>query len=211
LVLGVAVWTLSASAPTLPRAVAGISASSCRAVSASRASRAFDAARARYLTEARGAVIHADLRRLARDGILLSALAKRNLRAALAEASRQLVRHVVRIRVLQGSRVLIDANSHSFDVAGSGIELRAADGRNLGRLEITVQDVIGFIKLVHKLDAADVVVRGAYGEMRSSLPAAANLPLPSSGCARVGSRRYAVRSFQERSFSGEPLTIWLLS
>jgi len=156
-------------------------------------------------------VIHADLRQIAHDRVLIGALSVGNLNSALAEANRQLVRHVVRIRVLRGAHVALDANSTSFDVAGSGMQLHAADGRSLGRLQITVQDVIGFIKLVHKLNAADVVVRGTLGDMRTSLPAAAKLSLPRSGCTQIGSRQYVVRSFNEASFTGEPLTIWLLT
>ena len=156
-------------------------------------------------------VIHADLRQIARDSILLGDLRAGNLNSALAEANRQLVRHVVRIRVWRGRRVLVDVNSTSFDVAGSGMELRASNGGGLGRLQITVQDVIGFIKLIHKLNAADVVVRGARGHVRTSLPGAARLSLPRSGCTQIGARRYVVRSFSEAAFSGEPLTIWLLT
>jgi hypothetical protein len=204
-------WILLSTGPALPRAAAGVSARCPTPAAASRASKAFNAARRRYVTESRGAVIHADLRQIAHDGILLKALSAGNLASALAEANRQLVRHVVRIRVLRGSRLLVDANSTSFDVGGSGVELRAPNGRRLGRLQITIQDVIGFIKLVHKLNAADVVVRGARGQVRASLPAAVKLSLPRSGCTRIGSRRYVVRSFNETSVSGEPLGIWVLT
>jgi hypothetical protein len=156
-------------------------------------------------------VIHADLRQIASDPSLLGALSAGNLNAALAEANRQLVRHVVQVKVLRGSRVLVDANSTSFDVGGSGIELHARNGRSLGRLQITVQDVIGFIKLIHKLNAADVVVRGVGGQIRTSLPPAARLSLPRSGCTQIGTSKYVVSSFDETSFSGEPLTIWVLT
>jgi hypothetical protein len=209
--IGLSLWTSLSSAPALPRAAAGAAARCPTPAAAARANKAFNAAKRRYLTESRGAVIHADLRQIAHDGVLLEALSAGNLGAALVEANRQLVRHVVRIRVQRGSRVLVDANSTSFDVGGSGMELHAPNGRSLGRLQITVQDVIGFIKLVHKLNAADVVVRGARGQVRASLPAAARLSLPRSGCTQIGSHRYVVRSFNETSFSGEPLTIWLLT
>jgi hypothetical protein len=178
---------------------------------ASRAQRAFSRARARYRTEERGTVIHDDLRSIASDRILVSALTRDHLSSALAEANRQLVRHVVRIRVLRGTRLLVDANPSSFDVAGSGMELRARGGRSLGRLQITVQDVIGYIKLVHKLYGAEVVVRNGQGRVRSSSPEAARRLLPASGCTQIGSRRYVVRSLQEVDFTGEPLTIRLLT
>jgi hypothetical protein len=204
-------WILLSSGPALPGAAAGAAARCPTPAAVSRANKTFNAAKKRYLTESRGTVIHADLRQIAHDRSLLGALSVGNLSATLAAANRQLVRHVVRIRVLRGSRVLVDANSTSFDVGGSTIELHAPNGRNLGRLQITVQDVIGFIKLVHKLNAADVVVRGARGQVRTSLPAAARMSLPLSGCTQIGSRRYVVRSLKETSFSSDPLTIWLLT
>jgi hypothetical protein len=180
-------------------------------IAASRASRALAAAERRYLTEAHGAAIHADLRRIASDPVLLDSLSAGNLGSALAEANRQLVRHVVQIRVLRGSRLLVDANPTSWDVGGSGVELHAPNGRSLGRLEITVQDVIGLVKLIHKLNAAEVVVRGASGRVRVSLPATEALTLPLSGCTQVGTHSYVVSSFHEKSFTGEPLTVWVLT
>ncbi len=197
------------AAPT--RALANAASRACPASAESRVSQAVRAAKARYLNEAQGAVVHADLRQIAHDQALLEALGRGRLGAALAAANRQLVRHVVQIRVLQGSRVLVDANPTSFDVRGSITELRSPSGRRLGQLQVTLQDVIGFIKLVHKLNAADVVVRGAGGQERTSLPAAAGASLPQSGCTQIGSRRYAVRSFTESDFTGEPLTIWILA
>jgi hypothetical protein len=178
---------------------------------AARVNAAFAAAGRRYRREERGSVIHEDLRRIANDSVLVDALSVGDLKQALTQANRQLVKHVVRIRILRGSRVLVDASPSSFDVAGSGMELYDRTGRPLGRLEITVQDVIGFIKLVHKLNFADVVVRGARGHVRSSFPGATRVSLPSSGCKRIGAHRYGVRSFKRTSFSGEPLTIWLLT
>lgn len=209
--IGPPVW-LPAPAPALSHTVLTAPVRPCASAAAAlRASTALEAAKLRYLTESQGEVIHADLRRIAKDRILLKALRVGNLGSALAEARRQLVRHVVQIRVRRGSRVLVDANSTSFDVAGSGVQLRDGNGRSLGRLQITVQDVIGFIKLVHKLDAADVLVRGARGHVRTSTPSLLRRSLPGSGCARIRTRRYVVSSFKATSFSGEPLTIWLLT
>jgi hypothetical protein len=208
---GAAMWTSLSCARAQPRPVAGAAARCPSSAAASRADRAFNATKRRYVTEARGLVIHADLRQIASDSILVGALRAGNLNPALAEANRQLVRHVVQIRVRRGRRVLVDANAASFDVGGSGMELRASNGAGIGRLQITVQDVIGFIKLIHKLNGADVVVRGARGHVRTSLPGAARLSLPRSGCTQIGARTYVVRSFKETSFSGEPLTIWLLT
>lgn len=209
--IGVTAWLLLSSTPAPRRALAAAD-NGCRTpAAAARADAALSAAKRRYLTEAQGRVIHVDLRQIAGDTVLLRALSAGNLGSALAAANRQLVRHVVQVRVLRGSRVLLDANPTSFDVGGSGMDLRARNGHSLGRLQITVQDVIGFIKLVHKLDAAEVVVRGSAGHVRTSRPVLATIPLPRSGCTQIGTRRYVVSSFNETSFWGEPLTIWLLT
>jgi hypothetical protein len=210
--IGLPVWILSFSGPAPSRAAAVVAARGCpTAARSARARTALAAAEARYRMESRGTVIHADRRQIEHDRSLLGALSAGNLGAALSAANNQLVRHVVQIRVLRGARVLLEANPTSLDVAGSSIELQAANGSSLGQLQITLQDVIGFIKLVHKLDGADVVVRGGGGQMRTSLPAAAKVSLPSWGCTQIGSHRYVVSSFNETSYTGEPLTIWLLT
>lgn len=210
--IGAVALTSSSSRSTPARATAALAAAACPTPHAvARADAALRAAEARYRLEERGTTIHTDLRQIAHDKSLTGALASGNIGAALAAANRQLVRHVVQIRVLRGERVLLDANPTSFDVAGSALELHTANGRSLGRLQITVQDLIGFIKLVRKLDHANVVVHGAAGQMKTSLPAAARVPLPPSGCTQIGARRYVVRSFHAVSFVGEPLTISVLA
>jgi len=172
-------------------------------------------AKLRYLIETRGSTTRADLRYIAHDSTLLNALRSGNLAAARAEVyslqHSQIVKHITRIRVLHGSRVLIDGWPNSFDVAGSERELRDSRGRSLGRLQVTVQDIIGFVKLERHLNATEVLARGAHGQVRTLLPAAKSASLPRSGCTRVGGRQYVVSSFQETSFTGEPVTIWLLT
>ena len=74
--------------------------------------------------------------------------------------------HVVRLRVLAGSRSLVDVGGR-FVSAGAQRELRTADGRPLGRLEASIQDVIGFVKLVHRRSGAQAVVRGNHGHVGS--------------------------------------------
>ncbi len=159
-------------------------------------------------------MIHADLRYIAHDRVLLDALRSNNIAAVRAEVGRlqhsQIVKHVTRMRVLRGSRVLVDGWPTSFDVAGSERELRE-HGRSLGRVQITIQDIIGFIKLEHKHEGAEVVARGAQGQVRTLLAGARHVSLPGNGCVQVGGRRYVVGSFKETGFIGEPLTIWLLT
>jgi hypothetical protein len=191
--------------------IAQVSLSGCPTpAAAAAASRAVAEAKSRYAFESSGATIHADLRQIAHNAAFVAALQAGNLPLALEVANRELVRHVVRIRVLKGSQVLVDANPTSFDVNGSTLTLHAG-GRTLGRLKITVQDIIGFIKLDRRLYHVQTVVRSANGQMRTSLLAATTAPLPSSGCVQVGRRAYVVSTFPETSFTGEALTVWVLS
>jgi hypothetical protein len=77
-------------------------------------------------------------------------------------------------------------------------------------MEVSIQDVIGFLRLVHLYDGGDAVVRGSRGQVRSSL---AGVPgrLASSGCVSIAGRRYAVDAFAQRGFASEGLTIWVLA
>lgn len=200
----------AAAAPTAPLAATAVAGTCPTPAGAARARAALIGAEARYHLEERGRTIHADLQQIAHDSAFTSALTAGDLHGALEAANRELVRHVVRIRVIRGSHVLVDANPTSFDVGGSSLELFSGGGRDLGRLVITVQDVIGFNKLVHKLQHADVIVRGA-GDARTTLSSVPKGRLPTSGCARIGGRTYVLGSFVRKGFTGEPLRIWVLT
>jgi hypothetical protein len=78
-------------------------------------------------------------------------------------------------------------------------------------LEASMQDVVGYAKLVHRLTGAEVVVRGIPGHVESSLPAAAHVALPAAGEVTVAGRAYMVRSFDEAGYAGERLAVWILS
>ncbi len=144
--------------------------------------------------------MHVALGQIAADRVLTDALRAGNLAAARAEAIRQVVhgrKHVTAIRVVRGNRVLVETGAYPFDVAGAQAPLHDRHGAVLGTLQVTIQDVIGFIRLVHKYGASQVVVRGSRGEAKTSLPAALAVRLPATGCATVAGRDYAVRSFGE--------------
>ncbi len=169
---------------------------------------------ARYALERDGLAVHVALGQIAADRVLTDALRAGNLPAARAEAIRQVVhgrKHVTAIRVVRGSRVLVETGAYPFDVAGAQAPLHDRHGAVLGTLQVTIQDVIGFIRLVHTYGASQVVVRGSRGEAKTSLPAALAVRLPATGCATVAGRDYAVRSFGEAGFAGESLTIWILT
>jgi HAMP domain-containing protein len=170
-------------------------------------------ARQRYSEEVTGAAVHKQLRRVASDPVLLRALRSGDLAGLRAEVRLQDATphaHISRLRVVRGSRVLADAGV-VFPVAPAQKALRDAHGRVLATLQLSIQDVIGYVKYMHRNVHVDVVVRGrGAAHMRTSLPAAARVRLPSSGTAMVAGRRYLVRSFSEPGLAGETLRIWIL-
>ena len=168
-----------------------------------------------YRQEARGAVGRAQVRRILRDPVLDRAWVDGNRAAVRAEALRQLFmkgKHVVRLRVTAARptrHVLTDVGGR-FVVGDEVGVLRTASAGTVGRLEISMQDVLGYRKLVNRLTGADVVIRGRPGHVETSLPAAANVSLPSSGTVSIDGRSYVVREFHERGFGQESLSVWLL-
>jgi hypothetical protein len=175
-------------------------------------------AKATYNGETKGSKLLLELGRIARDGILLSALSRGDLAGAQTEADAQLrspinhVAHVTRISVIRGSRVLVNAtvNSDGVFVVAPGSRVLRSHGRPLGTLLVSIQDVTGFVKLVHNLTGAGALARGASGRVRTSLSAAAHVRLPSSGHVTIAGRGYSVRSFHELAWGNEPLTVWVL-
>jgi hypothetical protein len=169
-------------------------------------------ARRIYRQEVGGEVGHAAVKRIARDRALLRALGGTDRAALRASALRQLFnpgKHVVRLAVMRRGRTLVDVGG-AIVVAAAHRELRAPGGADLGRLEASMQDVIGYVKLVRRLTGAAVVVRGARGHVESSL-AQTPATLPPAGTATVAGRAYVVRSFPEAGFAGERLTVSILS
>ncbi len=140
---------------------------------------------------------------------LVSALETGNLALARDTLNRVILRHVVHERVVRGRRTLVDVGL-PFVVAGQRHALRAPDGTYLGRIEISIQDVIGFVKLFHRLTGADIVVRGSAGHAKSAPAAFRNLALPASGPVTVAGRTYFVSSFGRLGFGGEPLQVLIL-
>ena len=166
-----------------------------------------------------GYVARGALTSIAHDMTLAGDLRAGRLNAARSEADRivfrhrlpggQLLIHIVRIRFTTGSRVLVDSNPSNFAVDGPSVRLRRHDGTLLGILKVSIQDLRGYVKYVHDLFHFNLVTGGQPG-MLPSLPALPRGPLPASGCVRIRGVTYAVRSFSELSFVGQPLTVWVL-
>ena len=186
--------------------------------SAGRIGASVRAAQQAYNRETKGFKLHRETDRIAGDPVLLGALGRGDTAGARAEAQAQLLSpsnhfdHVTRISVTRGARVLVNAtlNSDGTFVDAPATRDLVLHGRKLGTLLVSIQDVTGFVKLVHRRTLAEVLARGSSGQVRTSLPAAAHIALPQSGSVSVSGRRYTVRSFHEVGWGGEALTVWVL-
>ena len=75
----------------------------------------------------------------------------------------------------------------------------------------SVQDVVGYVKLFHRLTGQAIVVHGAHGHAEARPTALLHLPMPAeAGAVQVGGRPYAARTFAERGWAGEPLRVTVL-
>jgi hypothetical protein len=150
-------------------------------------------ARRIYSEERTGFEVHSSLKRISRDAAAMS--------GSRAELLRQLYLphyHVVRLRWARGGRVV--------DVGGRFV----VAGATRGPLTISMQDVIGYVKLIHRQTGRPVVVRGRAGQVVASPASLAKATLPSSGVVTVGARTYLVKEFSEPGFAGDTLHVWML-
>jgi hypothetical protein len=165
-----------------------------------------------YREESAGPAGMRNAARIAHDQRFMSALASGNHAAIRANALRELflpVKHVVRIAVVRGSHTVVDVGGR-FVAGAESTELRSATGRPLGKLEISMQDILGLTKLVTRFTGARIVVHGRPGNVIASSPAIQNVKMPASGRVTVGGRTYAVRTVNRVGFGGEPLRISVL-
>jgi 4-amino-4-deoxy-L-arabinose transferase-like glycosyltransferase len=169
----------------------------------------------RYTFEQRGPVVRELLRRVAADPALRAAARAGDdaaLRAAVARRfdSAWYHWHVSRLLIVRHRRTVVDVGV-PFVIAPSARPLRDARGHTVASLEISDQDLIGFVRFMHRNHGVDVVARGAgASHVRTSLPAAQRVRLPDRGERTIAGRRYRVRAFTRRALHGERVRIWIL-
>jgi hypothetical protein len=172
------------------------------------------AAKAQYAAEVHSAHTIQLLHRVGRDRTLLRLLASGRTKDARAYVHTEFRNvwygwHVSRVRIVRGGRVVAEEGV-PFVNAGPKATLRDAGGRAVGTVQVSIQDEIGFVRLMSREHPIQVVVRGSQGQVRTSLAAASSARLPSTGRATVGGQPYFVRSFHEQAWGGEPVTVWIL-
>jgi hypothetical protein len=172
-------------------------------------------ARAAYTNQVSGAHSIDVLHRVGADRTLLRLLAARNLGGVRAYVARRYHDvwyhwHVSRLRIRQGAKIVTE-NGVRFVMPASQMVLHAPGGRAVGMLQVSMQDEIGFVRLMHRRYPVQVVIRGrGPSHLRASMRAAGVAKLPARGRVSLSGSPYVVRSFHERAWDGEPVTIWLL-
>ena len=115
--------------------------------------------------------------------------------------------HIVRIRVLQGGRVVDDIGGR--DVIWPTVATLRVGGREVGTAEFSVQDDTGYRLLAERLIGVHTVMRYGGHTVMTNI-GVGERPLPASGVVRVGSSDYLVASIVVGRFPVGQLHIYLL-
>jgi hypothetical protein len=164
-----------------------------------------------YGNELSSSEVFSDRRQVERFSPLLDALARGD-RTAVREAVTSLVfshTHVVRLRVSRGGEVLADVGGPDILAPVSGSLQRG--GRTIGHYTLSVQDDLGYVKLVTRFIGVPLVLR----EGSRTLPVAGTLmpgpaSIPGHGPVKYGRSTYEAFSFDAQAFPSGPLRISVL-
>lgn len=167
-------------------------------------------ARRIYEGELAGSETRSDQRQVESYTPLLSAVAAGN-GSAIKAAVTSLVfahTHIVRLRVTRGSSVLADVGG-PYIIAPVGGTLRL-HGRAIGRYVLSVQDDLGYIKLVTRFLGVPLVMRAGSHPLPVEGLVAGPPKVPDHGPVSYRGRSYEAFSFNARSFPGGRLRVSLL-
>jgi hypothetical protein len=164
-----------------------------------------------YASERSSAEVFRDKRQVETYAPLLDALARGD-RAAVKEAVTSLVfshTHVVRLRVSRGGEVLADIGGPEILAPVSGALRRGTTTH--GRYVLSVQDDLGYVKLVTRFTGVALVLRAGA----RTLPVAGALDpgpasIPAHGPVSYRGRTYEAYSFDGEAFPSGALRISLL-
>lgn len=191
-----------------PRAVASADASNAAADAI------LTTAKKRWALEQSGPAVQDLLRRVAADPALKTAVRSGSVAAITAAVDAKFRSvwyhwHVSRLRVVQNGKVVVDVGV-PFVVAPSSVRMSGPKGTTT-TLEISDQDVIGFVRFMRRNHGVDVVARGTLpGHVRTSLPAALRVTLPDRGPVTIAGTRYQVRTFTKHALDNEVVKVWIL-
>jgi len=164
-----------------------------------------------YGAELSSSETQSDQREVEGYGPLLSAIAGGNT-AAIEAADTSLVyshTHIVRLRITKGSTVLADVGGPYILAPVSG-SLRL-NGRTIAHYVLSVQDDLGYVKLVTRFLGVALVMRvGSHQLPVEGMLSPGPASIPAEGPVTYRHVHYESFSFNARSFPGGPLRISLL-
>jgi hypothetical protein len=168
-------------------------------------------ARLIYTSEA-GAHALTQVHRVQQYRPLLRAVAARDPLASRAAVERLLHEHVVRLRVSAGGRLLTDVGG-PYVLAPVHAPLRL-NGRQIGSIELSIQDDEGYKRLTGRLAGLDVLMymnpTAAHPQLvKNSLGPAPGV-VPSSGSYHYRGRTFRVYTLNAEAFPSGPLRIVVL-
>jgi hypothetical protein len=168
-------------------------------------------ARRIYEGELSGAETQGDQHQVEGNAPLLSAVAGANSEA-IKRAVTTLVcshTHIVRLRITRGARVLADVGG-PYILAPVGGSLRV-HGRAIAHYLLSVQDDLGYIKLVTRFLAVPLVLRAGTRQVPiEGQLAPAPAGIPAHGPITYRGTSFQAFSFNARSFPAGPLRVSLL-
>jgi hypothetical protein len=164
-----------------------------------------------YRNELASAEVLADKRQVEHYGPLLKAL-ERGDRASTAAAVTSLVfshTHIVRLRVTRGRELLADVGGPQI-LAPVGGALRGG-GRTLGHYQLSVQDDLGYVKLVGRFIGVPLVLRAATHTLPvEGTASGAPAKIPNLGPVHYRNATFEAFSFNAEAYPSGPLRISLL-
>jgi hypothetical protein len=164
-----------------------------------------------YAAEVKSAEVLSDKQQIESDGPLLSALASGD-GAAIKAAVHRLVyshTHIVRLRVSRGSVLLADDGGPYILAPVSG-RLRS-HGREIGHFVFSVQDDLGYVKLVTRFIGAPLVLRTDSGNVPlDGLLSPGPDTIPDRGPVAYRGTTYAAYSFKAQAYPSGRLRVSLL-
>jgi hypothetical protein len=159
--------------------------------------------------ERSGSAVRRDVRTIEADRVLANAVAAGDIATVHSEVLALVFNHthIVRLRVLRNGQVLDDVGGPRVLAPVTG-SLRAG-GRTVGTFVMSIQDDLGYQKLVDRLIGARVVMR-YHGQTVMSDIAVGSQPLAPGGTVAVGGVRYLVASLEIGRFPSGTLRVSIL-
>jgi diguanylate cyclase (GGDEF)-like protein len=159
----------------------------------------------------------ADARRAARriaTDVPLATAVRRGDADALRRRSTELLssQNVERIVIARGNRALVDVGNAAATFPAT-LTLVDENGRNFGRLQVSVETPSGYASEVNRIAELEVVVaRDGGNVLASTLPGAGRVEIADDpGSVTVGEREYRTTSFVEPGFLDARVRIGVLS